>query len=65
MFVEIGPQVGFDALALADENLKIRWRVSLDDVSAVLSLRPAGISRAGIRLLPKPGQLWLDDLRHS
>ena len=53
MFVEIGPQVGFDALALADKKLKVRWRVALDDVSTVHSFRPAGIRRAGIRLKPE------------
>ena len=29
MFVEIGPQVGFDALALADKKLKVRCGESL------------------------------------
>ena len=60
------PKVESDTLALADgnvggsvENLAVQKYVAFSAVN-----RPAGISRAGIRLLPKPGQLWLDDLRH-
>ena len=54
------PKVESDTLALADGNVggSVESLAVAKDVAFSAVYRPAGISRAGIRLLPKPDQRW-------